>query len=172
MQSVSPITHHHARFARRYDKKISKVVVSTRVEKSPVVMVTGQWGNSANMERIMRAQAFNDNKKNSYLSSSKTMEINPRHPLITKLLALAVEDPDSTELKDAALMMFDAAAVTSGFQIEDTEDFSTRVLRMMKVNIGAEGDELEPEIDVPDEEEDEEDEEEDMDIDVEFGEEL
>ncbi|GMI25401.1 hypothetical protein TeGR_g1838, partial [Tetraparma gracilis] len=156
-----------------YGKKINKVVISTRVETSPVVMVTGQWGNSANMERIMRAQAFSDSKKNSYLSSQKTMELNPRHPLITRLLAQVVEDPDSQSLQDAVEMLYDSAAVTSGFQIDDVETFGARVMRMMKENLNIESFDLEPEIDVPEEEEDDEEEdEEDFDMDAGISEEL
>eukprot|EP00519_Triparma_laevis_P012159 CAMPEP_0182503768 /NCGR_PEP_ID=MMETSP1321-20130603/15948_1 /TAXON_ID=91990 /ORGANISM="Bolidomonas sp., Strain RCC1657" /LENGTH=818 /DNA_ID=CAMNT_0024708991 /DNA_START=49 /DNA_END=2505 /DNA_ORIENTATION=- len=142
-----------------YDKNVNKVVVSQRVEDSPVVIVTGQWGNSANMERIMRAQAFSDSNKNSYLNAQKTMEINPRHPLITKLLEMVLEDERSQAAKDAAMMLYDTASLISGFQIEEIEDFNTRMLRVLKDNMGVESFDLEEEIEPEEEEEDEEDEE-------------
>ncbi len=141
-----------------YAKKINKVVVSSRVETSPVVIVTGQWGNSANMERIMRAQAFSDSSKNSYLSSQRTMEINPRHPLITKMLDLVDADPEAQDTIDAANMLYDTAALTSGFQIDDVDTFNERMLRMMKTNFGLDSFDLEDEIEVPEEDEEDDDE--------------
>ena len=138
-----------------YGKKVSKVVVSSRVETSPVVLVTGQWGNSANMERIMRAQAFGDSSKHDYLSAQKTMEINPRHPLITKLLEMVEANPAAEETIDAANTLYDAAALTSGFQIDDIEMFSERMYRIMKGTMGVDSFDLEDEIDVPEEEEEE-----------------
>jgi len=146
-----------------YDKKINKVVVSSRVETSPVVIVTGQWGNSANMERIMRAQALSDRNKNSYLTSQKTMELNPRHPLVTKLLAMVEDDPDNQETKDAAMMLYDTAALTSGFTIEDVEAYTERMFRVMKGVVGVDSFDLEDEIEIVEEEEDDDDSDDDED---------
>ncbi|GMI16912.1 hypothetical protein TrLO_g7074 [Triparma laevis f. longispina] len=149
-----------------YDKNVAKVVVSQRVEDSPVVIVTGQWGNSANMERIMRAQAFSDSNKNSYLNAQKTMEINPRHPLITKLLDMVLEDDRSQGAKDAAMMLYDTASLISGFQIEEIEDYNKRMLRVLKDNMGVESFDLEEEIEPEEDEEDLEDENEEDDGDA------
>lgn len=149
-----------------YDKNVAKVVVSQRVEDSPVVIVTGQWGNSANMERIMRAQAFSDSNKNSYLNAQKTMEINPRHPLITKLLEMVSEDDRSQGAKDAAMMLYDTASLISGFQIEEIEDYNKRMLRVLKDNMGVESFDLEEEIEPEEDEEDLEDEDEEDDEDA------
>jgi len=148
-----------------YGTKINKIVVSTRVETSPVVIVTGQWGNSANMERIMRAQAFSNNNKNSYLTSQKTMELNPRHPLITKLLAMVEDDPDAQETSDAAMMLYDTAALTSGFTIEDVEAYTARMFRIMKGVVGVDSFDLEEEIEIIEEDEDDFDNDEDDDED-------
>mmetsp|Transcript_31196 Transcript_31196/g.61808 ORF Transcript_31196/g.61808 Transcript_31196/m.61808 type:complete len:165 (-) Transcript_31196:691-1185(-) len=136
----------------------SMVVVSQRMESSPVVIVTGQWGNSANMERIMRAQAFSDSNKNSYLSSQKTMEINPRHPLIIKLLSMVEEDEGGQDVYDMSMSLYDAAALISGFQIEEVEAYNERTLRMLKRQMGVESFDLADEIEPEDEEEEEEDE--------------
>jgi heat shock protein 90kDa beta len=154
-----------------YDKKINKVVVSSRVETSPVVIVTGQWGNSANMERIMRAQALSDRNKNSYLTSQKTMELNPRHPLVTKLLAMVEDDPDNQETKDAAMMLYDTAALTSGFTIEDVEAYTERMFRVMKGVVGVDSFDLEDEIEIVEEEEDDDDDSDDDEDDLDSDEE-
>jgi len=142
----------------KYGSKVNKVVVSQRMESSPVVIVTGQWGNSANMERIMRAQAFSDTNKNSYLSSQKTMEINPRHPLIIKLLSMVEEDEGGQDVYDMSMSLYDAAALISGFQIEEVEAYNERTLRMLKRQMGVESFDLADEIEPEDEEEEEEDE--------------
>merc|ERR1711990_1092321 len=68
-----------------FGKDVEKVVISNRIEKTPCVLVTSQYGYSANMERIMKSQAFADNQKKSFLFSRKTMEINPRHPIVIEL---------------------------------------------------------------------------------------
>merc|ERR1711959_554385 len=80
--------------------KVEKVVISTRVVESPAVLVTSKYGYSANMERIMKSQAFADQKQASYMMSKKTMEINPRHPIITKLNAMAKANKDGQQAKD------------------------------------------------------------------------
>jgi hypothetical protein len=129
------------------------------------------------MERIMRAQALSDRNKNSYLTSQKTMELNPRHPLVTKLLAMVEDDPDNQETKDAAMMLYDTAALTSGFTIEDVEAYTERMFRVMKGVVGVDSFDLEDEIEIVEEEEedddDSDDDEDDLDSDEEdMGEEL
>merc|ERR1712098_324340 len=78
-----------------YDDKVEKVTISNRVTETPVVFVTSQYGYSANMERIMKNQAFADRDRQSYLVSRKTMEVNPRHPIVSELAKRAMDDPDS-----------------------------------------------------------------------------
>merc|ERR1712025_679606 len=119
-----------------------------------------------NMERIMKSQAFSDAKKSSYLFSQKTMEINPRHPIIRELNKRVSGDGEvSEEVKDLALVLLDTALLNSGFHMEDSKDFAARMYRVMKAGLGLESlklhehDEIPPESD-DDDEDDEEDEEE------------
>merc|ERR1712187_420818 len=89
-----------------YGKTIEKISISNRLQNTPCVLVTSQYGYSANMERIMKSQAFSDAKKSSYLFSKKTMEITPRHPLIIELNnKVSGDDEVSQEVKDLALVL-------------------------------------------------------------------
>jgi len=92
-----------------YGDKVEKITISQRVEDSPSVMVTSKYGYSANMERIMKAQAFADNKQAQYLVSKKTMEINPRHPIVVELNKLAKEDAKSEKVSDLGWLLYDTA---------------------------------------------------------------
>lgn len=144
-----------------YASKISKVTMSQRVVDSPAVMVTSQWGYSANMQRIMKAQTFaNRDGAPGSGASSAILELNPRHPIITKLNDLVANKPEDEETKDLAWLLYDAALVNSGFDMNDFDHFASRVYRIMKGSMGLENLELEPEIEVPMEEEAAADEEE------------
>jgi heat shock protein beta len=144
-----------------YGDKISRVTMSQRVVDSPAVMVTSQWGYSANMQRIMKAQTFASGEKNSpmYGTGSAILELNPRHPIVSKLNDLMVSDSEKEATKDLAWLLYDTALINSGFDIADTNHFSTRVHRIMKSSMGLDSLELEPEIEVPEEEEETDEEE-------------
>merc|ERR1719421_436894 len=149
-----------------YDKKVSKVTVSPRVETTPCILVTSQYGNSANMERIMRSQAFSDPSKSQYLNSQKVMEINPRHPLVVELLNKVETETDSEEIKDIAWLLHDTALLQSGFMQDDIESYSSRMYRTMAKALNMEsGLELEEEVEVPEDEEDEDEDEDEEDED-------
>merc|ERR1712086_738634 len=143
-----------------YGDKIEKITISQRVESSPSVMVTSKYGYSANMERIMKAQAFADNKQAQYLVSKKTMEVNPRHPIVVELNKLAKEDAKSEKVADLGWLLYDTASSVSGFQIEDPSAFATRMYRLMKDGLSLDSLELAPEVDVPKDEPKEEEKEE------------
>lgn len=133
-----------------YGDKISKVTMSQRVVDSPAVMVTSQWGYSANMQRIMKAQTFaNRDGAPTHGAGSAILELNPRHPIIAKLNDLVASKPEDEETKDLAWLLYDAALVNSGFDMNDFDHFASRVYRIMKGSMGLASLELEPEIEVP-----------------------
>merc|ERR1712032_1690048 len=133
-----------------YGKTIEKVAISNRLKNTPCILVTSQYGYSANMERIMKSQAFSDTKKSSYLFSKKTMEINPRHPIIVELNErVSAEGEVSEEVKDLALVLLDTALINSGFHMEDSQDFSQRMYRVMKTGLGLKSLDLADHIEIP-----------------------
>jgi heat shock protein beta len=136
-----------------YGDKVEKITISQRVEDSPSVMVTSKYGYSANMERIMKAQAFADNKQAQYLVSKKTMEINPRHPIVVELNKLAKEDAKSEKVADLGWLLYDTASSVSGFQLDDPAAFAKRMYRLMQSGLNLESLQLADEVEVPKEEE-------------------
>jgi len=118
-----------------YGKKIQKVTVGFRTLSSPAILVTGEYGWSANMERIMKAQTFADQEKYAYMMSKKTMEINPYHPIIKELKNKAAASPDDKALHDLADLLYDSALVSSGFQLSDGKDFADRINRVVALGL-------------------------------------
>merc|ERR1712159_924744 len=97
------------------------------------------------MERIMKAQAFSDNKRQAYMMSKKTMEINPRHPIVSQLNKLvSAEEKDDEKISDLSWLLYDTASLSSGFQMEDATAFAARMYRLMKTGLNLSSLELEP----------------------------
>merc|ERR1711871_166805 len=137
--------------------KVEKVVISTRVVQSPAVLVTSKYGYSANMERIMKSQAFADQKQAAYMMSKKTMEVNPRHPIVTELNKLLKDNADSEDAKDLGNLLYDTALINSGFTMEKTDEFAARMYRVLQKNLKLDSLDLADEVEVPDDEEEKKD---------------
>ena len=114
--------------------KVEKVVLSQRVVDSPCVLVTGEFGWSANMERIMKAQALRDSNMTSYMMSKKTMEINPHH-IIIKALKDRLDDENNSSLKDLVNLIFESSLIASGFNIEEPATFVNRINKMIQLGL-------------------------------------
>merc|ERR1719322_1984666 len=101
------------------DKKVEKVVVSNRLVQSPCCIVTSQYGWSANMERIMKAQALRDTSTMGYMAAKKNLEINPDHAIVEQLRQKAEADKNDKSVKDLVMLMYETSLLASGFTLED-----------------------------------------------------
>merc|ERR1719361_195238 len=140
--------------------KIEKVEVSKRLTESPVVVVTSQFGYSAQQEKVMKAQAFQNKDQLSMMAGRKTLEINPNHPVIADLLAKVKVSKEDAAALDTAQVLFQTAILESGYEIADPSSLVNRVYRLMSKELGVDPDAPLKEVEVP---EDEEAEEEDKD---------
>jgi len=141
--------------------KIEKVEISKRLTESPVVVVTSQFGYSAQQEKVMKAQAFQNKDQLSTMSGRKTLEINPKHPVVADMLAKVKADKEDKSALDTAQVLFQTALIESGYDIADPSALVNRVYRLMSKELGVDPDAPLKEVEVPEEEEEAEEEEKD-----------
>merc|ERR1712023_42440 len=136
--------------------KIEAVSLSKRLTDSPVVVVTSQFGYSAQQEKIVKAQAFQNKDQLSSMSGRKTLEVNPNHPVVVDLLQKVKDDKENAAALDTAQVLFQTALVESGYEIADPTALVNRVYRLMSKELGVDPDAPLKEVEVPEEEEEEE----------------
>merc|ERR1719271_1800760 len=115
-------------------------MIGTRIAESPVVLVTSEHGWSANMERIMKAQAVRDSSMGSYMVSKKTMEINPNHSIMSEVKQKASADKSDKTVKDLIWLLFDTSLLTSGFNLDEPTQFAGRIHRMINLGLSIDDD--------------------------------
>merc|ERR1719230_2826 len=143
-------------------KKVEKVSISTHLVSSPVVVLSADYGWTAQMEKVMKSQAFADQSKYEFMKSKRMFEINPRHPMIIELNNRVKDSNADDSTKDMVISLYLSGVIAAGYQLtpDDAQDFSERVGRMVTSSLGVDSDaELAPEPEVPDEEPAEEEEE-------------
>merc|ERR1719346_927519 len=126
------------------DKKVEKVVVSNRLVSSPCCIVTSQYGWTANMERIMKAQALRDTSTMGYMAAKKHLEINPEHSIMVSLKKKVDADKNDKSIKDLIVLLYETSLLSSGFTLEDPQNHSKRIHRMVKLGLGVDDDDDEP----------------------------
>merc|ERR1719424_2240469 len=143
--------------------KVEKVELSKRLTDSPVVVVTSQFGYSAQQERVMKAQSFQNKDQVNQMSGRKTLEINANHPVVVDLLSKVKADKEDKVALDTAQVLFQTALIESGYEISDPLALVSRVYRLMSKELGVDPDAPLKVVEVPEGEEEEEAEEEDKD---------
>jgi molecular chaperone HtpG len=122
------------------DEDVEKVVLSNRIVDSPCVLVTSEYGWSANMERIMKAQALGNNQNMQFMSGKKTLEINKDHPIVKEIHRRVLDSGSETKYadsgaKDLVILMYQSSLLASGFSLHDPQEFNKRIIRMIQLGL-------------------------------------
>merc|ERR1712135_105687 len=118
------------------DKRVEKVIVSNRLVSSPCCIVTSQYGWTASMERIMKAQALRDTSTLGYMAAKKQLEINPEHSIVEQLRQKADAEKNDKSVRDLVMLLYETALLSSGFSLEDPSTHAARIHRMIKLGLG------------------------------------
>merc|ERR1712176_1583497 len=138
-----------------YGPSIMRVAISKRQMSAPAIVSSAEYGHSANMERIMRAQAYSHGQSDFAMRSMKVFEINPRHPMILKLLDSAPpKDADDDykvpgDVTDTAMILLEMALLDGGYPVSNPEGHSKRILKFLQSQLGLESLKLEPHPELP-----------------------
>jgi molecular chaperone HtpG len=124
-------------------ESIEEVMVGERMVNSPASLVTTEYGWSANMQRIMKAQVLRDSQMSSFMMGKKKMEVNAGHPIMVELKKKFLENENDRTIKDLVWLIYDTAALTSGFSLQDPVTFAGRIHKMIKLGLSIEDDEVE-----------------------------
>jgi molecular chaperone HtpG len=116
-------------------EKIEKCIISNRINDSPCILVTGEYGWSANMERIMKAQALRDPSMSTYMMSKKTLELNTKHKIIAELKKKSDNNSADKTVRDLIWLIYDTSMLTSGFTLDEPNEFALRIHRMIKLGL-------------------------------------
>ncbi|XP_028761874.1 heat shock protein 90-5, chloroplastic [Neltuma alba] len=116
--------------------KVAKVQVSKRLSSSPCVLVSGKFGWSANMERLMKAQALGDTASLEFMRGRRILEVNPDHPIVKDLNAACKNAPDSSDAKRAVELLYETALISSGFSPDSPAELGNKIYEMMALALG------------------------------------
>jgi len=121
--------------------QIEEVLISERMQSSPCSLVTTEYGWSANMQRIMKAQVLRDGQMSQYMMGKKKMEVNPKHPIVKELKNKFTVDASDRTIKDLVWLLFETALLTSGFNLEDPVKFAGRIHGLIRLGLAIDDDE-------------------------------
>jgi len=121
-------------------ESVEEVIVGERMVNSPASLVTTEYGWSANMQRIMKAQVLRDSQMSSFMMGKKKMELNASHPIMVELKKKFLENENDRTIKDLVWLIYDTAALTSGFSLQDPVTFASRIHKMIKLGLSIEDD--------------------------------
>merc|ERR1711981_1398414 len=130
---------------------VEDVMVGERMVDSPASLVTTEYGWSANMQRIMKAQVLRDNQMSSFMIGKKKMEVNPKHSIMKELKNKFTASESDRTVKDLIWLIYETAALTSGFTLKEPVVFASRIHKLIKLGLSIEEDEEEEKLETKDE---------------------
>lgn len=116
------------------NNKVSEVVVSNRLTTTPCMLSSSEFGWTANMERIMKAQAIRNEMMDQFMSSRKVLELNINHKLIINIANKFKDQNNKVVLVDLINIMYDTALLNSGFILENPVGYATKVNKIITQN--------------------------------------